>query len=121
MTIKALEIMKTAFEACVSWTTQLLSATGGDGVVLAAFCIVLTIGLLFIPMRGGNLVAGWDTVRDFNMGVIHKGKHSSGSWKKGSRSTHYKGQFEKGNNSAKLARQGSHKQYYAGGSGKQGI
>ena len=40
------------FRQCASWVDQLLDAVGGSGVVMAAFLIVLVIGLLFIPMRG---------------------------------------------------------------------
>lgn len=40
------------FRQCAYWADQLLAAVGGAGVVLAAFLIVLVIGLLFIPMRG---------------------------------------------------------------------
>lgn len=121
MVVQALGIINTAFTACVGWTNQLLSAVDGAGVILAAFCITLVIGCLFMPLRGGNVVASWNTFRDFNMGVIHKGKYSSGSWKVGTRSKHYKGQFESGNNASKLSRRGQHERYYAGGSGKQGI
>ena len=121
MIYDSLNIIKTAVSACVNWTNQLFAATGGGGIVLAAFCIVLIIGLLFIPLRGGNIVADWSTVRDFNMGVIHKGKYQSGKWKLGSRSTVHKGQFESGNTTARLSRRGRHTRYYAGGSGKQGI
>lgn len=40
------------FRQCASWVDQLLDAVGGSGVVMAAFLVVLVIGLLFIPMRG---------------------------------------------------------------------
>lgn len=95
MMVKALEMMKTAFTACASWFTQLVSATGSQGVILAAFSIVLIIGLLFIPMRGGNIVVGFDTFSDFNAGVIHKkGKYQSGKTRFGRSSS---GRFLQGN------------------------
>lgn len=108
MVVEALQIIEKVFVACASWTNELFAATGGGGVVLAMFCIVVVIGALFIPLRGGNIVADWSTIRDFNMGVIHKGNYQSGKWRLGSRSTHYKGKFESGNNAAKLARRGRH-------------
>lgn len=40
------------FASCAAWTSSLLDAVGGKGVVLAAFSIVLAISLLFLPMRG---------------------------------------------------------------------
>lgn len=40
------------FRYCALWVDSLLDSIGGSGVVLAAFLIVLVIGLLFIPMRG---------------------------------------------------------------------
>lgn len=40
------------FRQCAFWVDQLLDAVGGSGVVMAAFLVVLVIGLLFIPMRG---------------------------------------------------------------------
>lgn len=46
------DIFVPIFSQCAVWVDQLLSSIGGSGVVLAAFLIVLVIGLLFIPMRG---------------------------------------------------------------------
>lgn len=43
---------KNVFAKCAEWTAQLIDAVGGGGVILAAFCVVLAIGLLFLPMRG---------------------------------------------------------------------
>lgn len=40
------------FASCAAWTSSLLEAVGGKGVVLAAFSVVLAISLLFLPMRG---------------------------------------------------------------------
>lgn len=40
------------FQYCAFWVDSLLDAVGGSGIVMAAFLIVLVIGLLFIPMRG---------------------------------------------------------------------
>lgn len=107
MVEKALLLFKDIFYHCATWTNSLLDAVGGKGVVLAAFVIVLVIGLLFIPMRGGNLVADWSTFRDFNMSAMHKGKYQGGK-KLGTRSTVYKGKFEKGNRSSAIVRKRNH-------------
>lgn len=105
---KALEIMKTAFTACTAWFTQLVSATGSQGIILAAFSIVLIIGLLFIPMRGGSLVTNFDTFADFNANVIHKKGKYGGKVKTLSRSS--KGKFSSGNgNSARIVRRSKHR------------
>lgn len=79
MTIKALEIMKTAFSACVVWTNQLFAAIEGSGVVLAAFCITLVISLLFIPMRGVAISRGMSSLSDFTAQATYKGKYTSPS------------------------------------------
>lgn len=52
MVEQILPLFETIFSKCAEWTTKLLDAVGGSGVVLAAFCIVLAISLLFLPMRG---------------------------------------------------------------------
>lgn len=52
MVEQVLPLFETAFTKCAEWTTELLDAVGGAGVVISAFCIVLAIGLLFLPMRG---------------------------------------------------------------------
>lgn len=77
MTIDALEIVKTAFTACVVWTTQLFAAIDGSGVVLAAFCITLVVNLLFIPMRGMAVWRGMDSLSDFTAQATYSGKYSS--------------------------------------------
>ena len=88
MMAKALEIMSIAFKACTSWFTQLVSATGSQGVILAAFAIVLIIGMLFIPMRGGNIVGNYREMADFTKSKVNKRgtmgfKYSSKSSKAG--------------------------------------
>lgn len=45
-------IIVPVFRQCASWVDTLFQAVGGSGVAMAAFLIVLVIGLLFIPMRG---------------------------------------------------------------------
>lgn len=52
MVEQILPYFKDIFAACAGWTQQLLDRVGGTGVVMAAFCIVLAISLLFLPMRG---------------------------------------------------------------------
>ena len=91
MTIQALGIMKTAFSACVTWTNQLLSAVDGSGVILAAFCIMLVVSLLFIPMRGVAIWRGMDPLSDFTVQATYKGKFSSAR-----RRSNGNGKFSKG-------------------------
>ena len=88
MMAQCLDIMRVAVKACVAWFTQLVSATGSQGVILAAFAIVLIIGLLFIPMRGGNIVANYQDMADFTKSKVNKRgtmgfKYSSKSSKAG--------------------------------------
>lgn len=52
MVEEILQVAPLIFGQCAAWTQQLFDAVGGTGVVLAAFCICLAIGLLFMPMRG---------------------------------------------------------------------
>ena len=52
MVERLLPYFKNIFAACAAWTGSLLDAVGGSGIVLAAFIVTLSIGLLFIPMRG---------------------------------------------------------------------
>lgn len=40
------------FGKCAEWTNNLIDAVGMGGIILAAFCIVITVSLLFMPMRG---------------------------------------------------------------------
>lgn len=40
------------FGKCAEWTNSLVDAVGMGGIILAAFCIVITVSLLFMPMRG---------------------------------------------------------------------
>ena len=75
MTLEALEIMKTAFTACVVWTNQLFSALDASGVILAAFCITLVVNLLFIPMRGVAVWRGMESLSDFTAQATYKPKH----------------------------------------------
>lgn len=98
MTIKALGIIKTAFSACVIWVNQLFSAVDGSGVVLAAFCIVLVIGLLFIPMRGAAVVRGMSSLSDFTAQATHQGKFSK------PRKSAPNGRYVKGSDSYSKAR-----------------
>lgn len=45
-------IIVPVFQHCAYWVDALLDAVGGSGIVMAAFLVVLVIGLLFLPMRG---------------------------------------------------------------------
>lgn len=121
MVEQVLKLFETVFSKCAGWTSALLNAVDGKGTVMAAFIIVLVIGLLFIPMRGGSLVTDFGTFFDFNQGMIHKGKHGSGKITRSGYRSSYKGKFEQGNTASRTTRRGKHTRYYAGGSGKQGI
>lgn len=79
MMAKALEIMRIAFNACTVWFSQLVSATGSQGVILAAFAIVLIVGMLFIPMRGGNIVGNYKQMADYTKSKVNKRVSSKSS------------------------------------------
>lgn len=81
----AFQILTQAFKACVGWLNSLVDATGSQNFILAAFGISLVVGLLFMPMRGGN-VSSW--VSDFKVGKTHK---AAKKYRK-ERSEHYKTQ-----------------------------
>lgn len=95
-----LSLFESVFWQCAEWTSILLNAVGGKGVVLAAFVIVILIGMLIIPMRGGSLVTAFGTFYDFNQGMIHKGKHGTGKTVRSGYRSSYHGRYEKGNKSA---------------------
>lgn len=69
------------FRQCASWVDKLLDAVGGSGVVMAAFLVVLVIGLLFIPMRGNAA----SNIKAYSEKKIHSSKkaNSKSSSKKG--------------------------------------
>lgn len=67
------------FRYCAMWVDSLLDAVGGSGVVLAAFLIVLVIGLLFIPMRGNAA----SNIKAYSEKKIHAKKVSESRSKKG--------------------------------------
>ena len=69
MMVQIFEMLRVAFKACTDWTTSLIQATGSLNILLAAFSLVLVVGLLFMPMRGHN-VASW--IGDYKVGKIHK-------------------------------------------------
>lgn len=100
MVEQALKLFETVFAKCAGWAGALLDAVGGQGAVMAAFIVVLVIGLLFIPMRGGSLVTDFGTFFDFNQGQIHKGKYGSGKTTRSGYRSSYHGKYEKGNKSA---------------------
>lgn len=52
MVEQILPLFEIVFAKCAEWTSMLLDAVGGKGVLLAAFSVVLAISLLFLPMRG---------------------------------------------------------------------
>lgn len=66
-------IIVPVFRQCAVWVDQLLAAVGGSGVVMAAFLIVLVIGLLFIPMRGNAA----SNIKAYSEKKIHSNKKSS--------------------------------------------
>lgn len=65
------------FKYCTDWTTALLDCIGGGVVIVAAFAITLIIGMLFIPMRGGNIVGNWREMYDFTQTKISNAKKPS--------------------------------------------
>lgn len=67
------------FRQCAYWVDQLLEAVGGSGVVMAAFLIVLVIGLLFLPMRGNAA----SNIKAYSEKKIHSKKVSESRSKKG--------------------------------------
>lgn len=72
-------IIVPVFRQCAVWVDQLLAAVGGSGVVMAAFLIVLVIGLLFIPMRGNAA----SNIKAYSEKKIHAKKVSESRSKKG--------------------------------------
>ena len=67
------------FRQCAYWVDSLLQAVGGSGVVMAAFLIVLVIGLLFIPMRGNAA----SNIKAYSEKKIHAKKVAASKSKKG--------------------------------------
>lgn len=67
------------FQYCAYWVDQLLNAVGGSGVLMAAFLIVLVIGLLFIPMRGNAA----SNIKAYSEKKIHAKKVAASKSKKG--------------------------------------
>lgn len=73
-----LQFFQTIFSYCAVWTDQLLTATGGKGVVIAGFAVALIIGLLFIPLRGRASSGGFAdySKNEISSAVdIYKGKN----------------------------------------------
>ena len=101
MVLEALKIMESAFWACADWTNQLFTVTGGGSIVLAAFCIVVIVGVLFMPLRGGNILPSYSSVSDFVAQTTYRGKFG-----KNAKKPNYSkmGRFEKGNSKAKIDR-----------------
>lgn len=93
MVEQLLPFFENIFSNCAEWTSKLLDAVGGKGVVLAAFCIVLAISLLIIPMRGPGLAHSLEGFSDFTKQVTYKGKYSNGKVVRGN--SEYKGKYEK--------------------------
>ena len=58
------------FTKCAEWTDSLFDAVGGTGIVMAAFLIVLVIGLLFAPMRGNAMT----NIKAYGENKIHAKK-----------------------------------------------
>ena len=65
-------IIVPVFKQCAIWVDELLAAVGGSGVVMAAFLIVLVIGLLFIPMRGNAAT----NIKAYSEKKIHSNKQA---------------------------------------------
>lgn len=73
------DIIVPVFRYCATWVDQLLNAVGGSGVLMAAFLIVLVIGLLFIPMRGNAA----SNIKAYSEKKIHAKKVAASKSKKG--------------------------------------
>lgn len=101
MVLQALEMMKLVFASCADWTNQLLTATAGSGIILSVFCIVMIIGVLFMPLRGGKVLPSYDSLSDFASQATYRGKFS-----KNAKKPNYSkmGKFEKGNRNARIER-----------------
>lgn len=72
-------IIVPVFQHCASWVDELLDAVGGSGIVMAAFLVVLVIGLLFIPMRGNAA----SNIKAYSEKKIHAKKVAASKSKKG--------------------------------------
>ena len=81
MIYDALKIMVQAFKACVNWFDQLVNATGSQYVIIAAVSLVIVIGMLFIPMRGGRLFTDYGTTMDFTVNQISNARYRGRSKK----------------------------------------
>lgn len=68
-----LSLFEDVFSKCATWTWDLLDAVQGNGVVTAAFFLVLVISLLFIPLRGNSISA----ISDYTTNPMHKKKYNS--------------------------------------------
>lgn len=71
-------IIVPVFRQCATWVDALLDAVGGSGIVMAAFLVVLVIGLLFIPMRGNAA----SNIKAYSEKKIHSKKGSESKSKK---------------------------------------
>lgn len=80
MVVQALNVIRSAFQACTSWVSQLFGAVDGAGVVLAAICIVISISLLFMPIRGIGVNVG--ALHDYAFQAVHQPKSKYGSGKR---------------------------------------
>lgn len=65
-----LPLFESVFLNCVNWTGKLFDAVGGKGVVAVAFCIVLVVSLLLMPIRGRGIEMSFnDFTKSFNVRV----------------------------------------------------
>lgn len=67
--------MTDIFEACADWTTQLLDAVGGTGIVISAFVLIMVVSVLFIPLRGSAIYG----FTDYTKNSMHKAIKRSGN------------------------------------------
>lgn len=60
-----LSVLKNAIQACFTWVTNLISATGTEGLIIGTFAMIAMTRLLIVPLIGGrlNLSGSSDTVR----------------------------------------------------------
>ena len=101
MVSQALGIVTSSFRACVSWVDTLLEAVQGKGVLISALLIVFITSLFLMPLRGGSVNLS-NAITDYaGNAIYHKGKYSKGHSIGSRRKV---GKFERGNSSARLAR-----------------
>lgn len=50
-----LSVLKNAIQACFTWVTNLISATGTEGLIIGTFAMIAMTRLLIVPLLGQQL------------------------------------------------------------------